>query len=282
MPPQELEKISVEELSDRYPVLLFDAYGVLVHSSGALSGAVELINGLNSSGKPYYIITNDASKLPTAAAARYRSYGLDLDPERIITAGSLLKDYFASHGLVGKRCVVLGPEDSRRYVELAGGILAPAGDPFDVLVVGDEVGFPFLETVEAVLSELYRRFDRDETVPLLLPNPDLVYPKGDAGFGIASGSVALIFEAAIKLRYPHRPDLRFVRLGKPHTAIFAEALRRCGARDMVMIGDQLETDIRGANAFGIDSALVTSGVAGREPRLTADTPRPTYLLPSIP
>ena len=39
-----------------------------------------------------------------------------------------------------------------------------------------------------------------------------------------------------------------------------KGLKRTGTRDMVMLGDTLETDIRGANAFGIDSVLVAGGV----------------------
>ena len=101
-------------------------------------------------------------------------------------------------------------------------------------------------------------------------------------YGVASASVALILEAALELRYPDRPDLRFVRLGKPHPAIFAEALRRGGTMDMVMMGDQLETDIRGANDFGIDSVLVDTGVSNSAKEASGrSAPRPTYRLRSL-
>lgn len=277
----ELQEITIEEVIRRYEVLLLDAYGVLVHTSGALAGAVDLINRLNYSGKPYYILTNDASKLPTTAAERYRGYGLALEPERIITSGVLLKNYFAAQRLVGKRCVVLGPEDSMHYVELAGGRIVSPKDTFDVLVIGDETGFPFLETVDMVLSALFQKLDRKEDVHLILPNPDLIYLKVDQGFGITSGSIALMFEAALQLRYPNLPNHRFVRLGKPHAPIFYEALKRCGNREMVMIGDQLETDIRGANAFGIDSVLVMGGVTASKMSIISEELRPKYYMRSL-
>ena len=249
-----IPRITVTELIDRYAVLLLDAYGVLVHGGGALPGAVEFIERLNRSGKPYYILTNDVAKLPATAAARYRGFGLDLSAERIISAGVLLKDYFAEQGLQGKRCAVLGPLDSRRYVEMAGGNAVAMNEDFEVLVIADESGFPFLETVDRVLSTLFARLDRQLPVALILPNPDLIFPTAAAGFGLAAGSIALILEAALQLRYPQRDDLRFARLGKPHSRIFAAAQQRCGSGDLVMVGDQLQTDIRGANAFGIDSS----------------------------
>lgn len=275
------EAIDFETLLDRYAVLLFDAYGVLVHASGAMPGAAARLIQLEQTGKAYFVLTNDASKLPATTAERYRGWGLAIAPERIITAGTLLAPYFRSHGLIGRRCAVLGPEDSRRYVDQAGGALVPFGEDFEVLVVADESGYPFLEGVDTVLTALYRRLDRGASVRLLLPNPDLVYPQGPASFGIASGSIALILEAALRLRYGERPELRFERLGKPEVFLYAEAQRRAGTSSLVMLGDQLETDIRGANACGIDSVLVTSGISRPPLPTTVSGPRPTYWMSAL-
>lgn len=277
----DLKAIEIETIISRYAVLLLDAYGVLVNAGGALAGAAGLIRELNHHRKPYFLLTNDASKLPQTAAERLQGYGLPIDANRIITSGGLLSNYFQANGLHGRRCAVLGPEDCSRYVSDAGGQVVSAADGFDVLVIGDEHGYPFVETVDTVLSELFHKADRREKFHLILPNPDLIYPKTDSGFGIASGSIALIIEAALQLRYPQRKDLRFVRLGKPHAAIFEEALKRSGTRDMVMIGDQLETDIRGAKAFGLDSVLVGTGVSGLSFAERRHHLQPTYILHSL-
>jgi HAD superfamily hydrolase (TIGR01450 family) len=276
-----IPEIGVDELIDRYAALLLDAYGVLVHSAGALPGAAELIETLNGSATRYYVLTNDASKLPTTAAARYRSYGLALDADQVITSGSLLAGYFAAHALPGARCAVLGTSDSEQYVEQAGGRVRPATEPFDVLVIADEFGYPFLDTADAALTTLFRQLDRGRSVQLVLPNPDRIYPAAADGFGFASGSVAAMFEGALEARYPGRPPLRFARLGKPEAPMFAEALRRTGTRDMVVLGDQLETDIRGARSFGLDSALVqTGGAPATLEGVPADL-RPTYIVRSL-
>lgn len=273
-----VDNISIDTLLARYTVLLIDAYGVLVHTSGALPGAARLIERLNRTLKPYYILTNDASKLPATSAELFQRFGLAIPADRIITSGSLLADYFARHRLEGSSCVVLGPEDSARYVELAGGKVVAASDSFEVLVIGDESGYPFLETVDTVLSGLFRIIDSGADVHLVLPNPDLIYPKADQNFGIASGSIALILEAALQRRYPDRPELKFARLGKPHSAIFNEALKRSGTMNMVMIGDQLETDIKGAVEFGLDAVLVNSGVSNADLNAVDPSLLPTYYL----
>ena len=274
-------EITIGELIGQYSVLLLDAYGVLVNSSGALPGAAGLIDALNRTRKPYYLLTNDASKLPLTAASRFQGYGLAIEPDRIITSGGLLKNYFKTHGLRGARCAVLGPDDSAQYVIDAGGNVVSPANEFDVVVIGDEAGFPFVETVDTVLTELFHKVQRQERFHLVLPNPDLIYPKANGGFGITGGSIALIIEAALQLRYPGRPNLCFERLGKPHAAIFQEALRRSGTKSMVMIGDQLDTDIRGANSFGLDSVLVGSGITDMTAAGSPDQPQPTYRLHSI-
>lgn len=269
---------SFADLAQRYDLFLFDAYGVLVDGTGALPGAraaLELLGRLN---KRCFVVTNDASSLPARTAARYASLGLPLAPEQIVTSGMLLEPHFAEHGLQGARCAVLGPPDGVHYVTAAGGRVVPADTDFDVLVVCDESGFPLLAGLDAALTSAIRRIDAGGPLHLVVPNPDILYPEGEQAFGFAAGSLALMFEAAFERRYPAQPGLRFARLGKPAPHLYRHALALAGPGRALFIGDQIETDIAGANAAGIDCALLTTGVSLAE---LVDLPpalRPTYRL----
>ncbi|MBN2430013.1 MAG: HAD hydrolase-like protein [Acidobacteria bacterium] len=278
-----IPEISVTELVERYEVLLLDAYGVLVEQQTLIPGADEFIDRLNRLGKPYYILTNDASRSVEHSAARYHRRGLAIPAERIITSGSLLPGYFCEEGLAGSRCVVLGPEDAWDYVRAGGGEPVPltADTDADVVVVCDEAGYPFLEHLDDVLTLLFRTFDAGVPPRLVVPNPDAVYPKGHGRFGITAGSIVLVLENALRVRFPRAEPARFVPLGKPHRPIFEEARRRSGTMDMVMVGDQLATDIRGANDFGIASVLVGTGLTSMIGEDTFDEIRPTWLLQSV-
>ena len=275
-----LPPITLDALLERYDAFLFDAYGVLVHAGGALPGAADLLTRLNREGRPYFVVTNDASKLPDTAAGRYRRFGLPIDASRILTSGMLLGAHFAAAGLGGRRCAVLGPPDSMRYVTEAGGEVVGAGEVFDVLVIGDESGFPFIDWADAALSSLFRSLDAGRAVHLVVPNPDLIYP-GGGGFGFAAGTIANMFEGALAQRYPHRPDLRFVRLGKPNTPIFEDAIRRLGTSRVVMVGDTLETDIAGARAAGLDAVWIETGVTARIPAATPPHLAPTWRMAGL-
>jgi HAD superfamily hydrolase (TIGR01459 family) len=274
-------RTTTDELVDRYEGFLLDAYGVLMTEAGPLPGARAFIDRLHRLGKPFCVLTNDAAKLPATTARRLQGMGIAVPAERVVTSGALLAPHFERQGLRGATCAVLGPPDSVRYAVEAGGTIVAAQADFEVLVIGDESGFDFVETMDAALSSLFARLDRGAPVHLVVPNPDLVYPAGIGAFGFAAGTLAAMFEGALALRYPDRADLRFVRLGKPHPAIFEEGLRRIGPGKAAMIGDTLETDIRGANGAGIDAVLIGTGVSTPDWSTTPAPLRPVATLAGL-
>ena len=273
----------LQRIIDRYSLLLLDAYGVLVTSEDACPGAIPFMDFLNRTDKPYLILTNDASRSPRTIADRLRRLGMEVPVERVVSSGLLLSDYFTRHALRGSRCAVLGTEDSENYVAQAGGQLGAVAEEaeIDVLVVCDDMGFPFLETINAAITIVFKALDRERPLRLVLPNPDLIFPRNYGAFGITAGSIALIIEQAIQARYPHGPGLRFDALGKPHAPIYETALAIGGTRNMLMIGDQLGTDILGAQRFGIDSLLITQGVTHGGASTDHPDVHPTYVMPGL-
>lgn len=281
MPPT---PTTVPELLDRYDVFFLDAYGVLVHTKGALPGAAELLGALRERGKRWVVLSNDASRLPSTTAKRYRGFGLDVGEEDVITSGSLLAGWLDDEGLAGSRCIVLGTDDSVRYVEQGGGEAVGFDDArAEVVVVADDDGYPFLDGIERVVTTVCRRLDGGEPVRLVLPNPDRIYPKDERTYGLASGSVALVIESALEVRYPGRAP-KFVGLGKPHRPMYEAAMRHTGADDpsrVVMLGDQLPTDIKGAQDFGIDSVLLGTGLTHSGAEFDGAVATPTWSLPDL-
>lgn len=272
------ESTTLADLIGRHDALLLDAYGVLVDGAGPLAHTPPLVAELHRRGVPYAIVTNDASRTPDTYARRFAAWGMVVPAERFVTSGSLIIRYFADRGLRGARTMVLGTEDSYRTVIAAGGepaALTP-GVEVDAVVICDDAGTPFLDGIELALSAIARAVDAGRRPALVLPNPDLVYPKGGGELGFTAGAMALLVETALGRRYPGA-GLVFDRLGKPEPHLFREGARVLGASNAVMVGDQLETDIAGARAAGIAAALY-AGISRWQP---GGSITPTYLLDAL-
>lgn len=281
MAPHAPRATTIGELLDRYDGLLLDAFGVLVEVGGLVPAGRRLLQALAARGTPHAIVTNDASR--SLALHVRRLEGL-VPVTHIVTSGALLVDYFASRGLVGTRTCVLGTDDSVAYVRAAGGVPVPLapGMELDVLAVCDDGGTPFLDGIDLALSAVVRAIDAGRRPALVLPNPDLIYPKGGGELGITAGAMGLVIEAALARRFPAL-GVTFDRLGKPAPHLFVEAARRLGIAParLCAIGDQLETDIAGACAAGIASALI-AGISRWDPATEVSAAiAPTYLLATI-
>jgi glycerol 3-phosphatase-2 len=91
--------------------------------------------------------------------------------------------------------------------------------------------------------------------------------------GIAPGNGTMV--SAVHLAVGRLP----VVAGKPEVPIFREAMRRFGTKNVLFIGDRLDTDILGANRAGIPSAIVLTGIDRAKQLLAApEGSRPTYIL----
>ena len=266
-------------LLEQYDGVVLDAYGVLVDAEGALPGARALIDLLHARQIPFCVATNDASRSPESCATRFASFGLEIPAHRVVTSGQLIAPYVVDHCLIGARTTVLGTSDSIAYVHDAGCSLVPLAPriEIDALVVCDEAGFGFLPGVETAMAAVFRAIDAGRTPTLILPNPDLLYPKHDGEFGFTAGGIALLIEAALTRHFGDDAP-RFVGLGKPSPRIFDLACKRLGTRKVLMVGDQIETDIVGARAAGIDAALI-AGVSRWTSGKHAATP--TWLLENL-
>ncbi len=268
----------MRSLFERYDGFLLDAYGVLVDGEGPLPHAAAFVRALAASGKAKLLLSNDASRTRAQVHHRLQRFDIGLGEDEILTSGMMVGPWVRQHGLIDAPCIVLGPEGSQRIAAEAGLHVVPPQDAqARALLVCDEAGFPFVQTIEAVLSTLIRRTELGHPTALVLPNPDILYPKAGGAVGITAGAAACVIERGLQARFgTDAPS--FERLGKPHAPIFEAATQRLEGR-ILMIGDQLETDVAGALTAGLDVALTETGV-GRRP--LPDAPlQPTWVLESL-
>ena len=241
--------------------LILDADGVLMFAGKPLPGAVEALVGLESASVPYRVVTNySLVNRRTLAAGVSRSFGIPVDPRRLITAASAAAAYTARHH-AGQPLLVLASRDA--LAEWDGQhVLAPeaaADQPSSVGAVvigdaGDDLSFRNLNIA-------FRAIRAGAAFVAMHRNPWWVTADGvtlDAG--------------ALVVGLEHALERKAVVTGKPSPVVFREAameladeLASMGAgprlrlREIVMVGDDLRTDVGGAHRAGLRGILVLSG-----------------------
>ncbi|HTH81401.1 MAG TPA: HAD-IIA family hydrolase [Mucilaginibacter sp.] len=268
---------------DKYNVVFFDAFGVLKNYQGLVPGIERTFEYLKEQNKEYYIVTNDASRSPAQLAASYHRMNLNvITPDRIISSGMLTKEYLdlkVQDGIVA----YLGTEDSAHYIESLGLHTMPVKDVTDsnidkvnALIFLDDEGFDWRSDLNTAVNILRKR-----TIPVIVANTDHAYPVTVHDVSIAIGGLATMIEAIV--------GKKFIRFGKPDSQIFMFAYdlirdyRPISKKEIVMVGDTLQTDILGGNKFGLDTVLVLSGntqAKDVETRITSTGIMPTYICES--
>jgi HAD superfamily hydrolase (TIGR01450 family) len=278
------KKTSLNKLIEHYDVILFDAYGVLVTKNDYLPGAPELITKLNNSHKDYYILTNSSIASTEELALEYRKKSLQIPKERIFTSGSLIKRWLQENFSTQPRCLSFGINSFINLVKTSGAqtitiddIIKNPQQQIDALILGMPKEDNFVAQIGILISYLFKQHDNKNKIHYLLPNPDVIYPKeSSCDFGLAPGSAATLIEKAFSIRYPNYP-IEFEYLGKPSNKLFAKVKKLHPDKKIIMIGDQIATDIKGAHNAGIDSALITTGVSS-ETELKYSDIKPQFIL----
>jgi HAD superfamily hydrolase (TIGR01450 family) len=273
-----MKKISADEIIAHYDLILLDAFGVLVDKSGAIAGATPFIDRLNQLGKDYLILTNGSKFLPEESALGYQKKGLNIPAAKVISSGSLLRDWVLAQNLIGKNAWVLGPSSCLKVVEVSGLVPVSFEKDADCFVLGNQDGFRFPEDIDILISRVLHLFNHNKTIPLICPNPDMIYPLGNHQYGITSGAIAVLVEKSLEA-LTGTDYFKFHFLGKPFSPIFEKATSSFLGKKICMIGDQLSTDILGALNFGITAILVETGIANSAANFSKV--KPDYLLENL-
>ena len=281
--------ITVDDLAERFDAIAFDSYGVLVDGIDPLPGAIQFTERLTELGKPWVLATNDASRLNESRVAVMRGQGFPIVDEQVVSAGSLLGRFFAERGIAGSKCIATGHGEAVEFVRRAGCepvALGTADEAATSLVLAGITGYDWFETTSEILTLIIKRMDAGNPLHLAVPNPDVLYPDGIERFAIGPGGLAEMLELALSRRFGDDDAVKFAKLGKPYEPMFDAIKERLyGCHKVAFVGDQLQTDILGANNAGLDSVLTGTGITRWETANDlADVPpelMPKFLLPSM-
>jgi len=235
-------------LADNFDGFLIDLDGVVWRGEQPIEGAAATIEQLRAADKRVVFLTNNASLSPRENAAKLMRHRIPTQPGDVISSAHAIVDYLKRELRLsrGDRVHVVGTAGLAQVLRGAG--LQPTEDKTDVHAVvvawNPKLGF----------EDIRRAADLARAgVPLVGANRDATYPSSD---GLLPGTGAIL--AAIETA----SGVRAHAVGKPAPELFRAALEHAGTRAerTLVLGDRLETDIAGARAAGLPSALVLTGV----------------------
>jgi HAD superfamily hydrolase (TIGR01450 family) len=245
-------------LADAYAGVVLDIDGVLCRGEEAVPGAAQAVAALRERGG-VALLTNNASRTPAQVAAWLGGMGIAVADEEVVSSP------VAAAALVapGTRCLVIGMDGLREALAARGARVVTDPGAAEAVVVGFDRHLVYDDLRRAALA-----LQRDG-VAYLATNADRTFPAAD-GLWPGNGAVLAALEAATG-RTP-------VIAGKPEAGLFEAAADRLPPGPLLMVGDRIETDIRGAAALGWDTALVLTGVTAADDPRTAEA---THVLPSV-
>jgi len=258
-------------LLDGIDAVLADLDGVVYAGAGALPHAVESLNKA-AQGRALGYVTNNAARTDVTVAQHLGDLGLAARPQDVITSPQAASRLLQTMVAPGSTVLVVGGEGLVAELERAGFVVTRTADDNPAAVVqGFAPEVNWLQLAEAAYA--LKTPPEEGGIPWIATNNDWTIPQAR---GLAPGNGTLV--SAV-----HTAVGRLATVaGKPETPIFAEAVARFGASSPLFIGDRLDTDIKGANAAGIPSALVLTGVDRPKHVLAADPlSRPKYILSDL-
>ncbi|MFI6011133.1 HAD-IIA family hydrolase [Streptomyces sp. NPDC051243] len=226
--------------------VLIDIDGVLTVSWQPLPGAVEALREIRDAGLGVALVTNTTSRTRASIARVLADAGFPVSAEDILTAPAVTAAYLAEHW-PGARCALLNSGD---IAEDLGGVTLVGGEGEhgvpDVVVVGGA-------GPEFDYGALNRAFGYVQGGALLVAMHRNLYWRTDDGLQLDTGAFLVGLEKAARVEAEIT--------GKPSAAFFEAALAHVGvdAREAVMVGDDIESDVLAAQRAGVTGVLVRTG-----------------------
>jgi phospholysine phosphohistidine inorganic pyrophosphate phosphatase len=220
--------------------VIFDIDGVLEYQGRAYPGAAEIVTALRQKGMRLCFLTNSTLKNRRSAAEKLQKKGVEVFPEEVITASSAAAEYLRR---LQPRSIYLMLD--REGVEEFAAFPQDNQHP-EYVVVGDNRSRFDFDHLNHALRLLARG------AQLIGMQAELV----DSSLGeleLNVGSWAGMLERA--------SGVPAVYTGKPAPFAFELALQLLGVEpgQALVVGDRVSTDIAGAKAIGLASALIRTG-----------------------
>ena len=231
----------LSKIFQEYDAFIIDLWGVMHNGIKLNSSAMNTVRELESNGKRVVFLSNAPRPTKNVVEFLKKMKMEDRYLKNVLTSGEAAMNSLKNNEF-GEKFYHLGPQrDDSLFFDLKKNKTTLEGCDF-ILCTGlfdeEEENLKFYE-------ELLKNFTKKK---LVCTNPDLIVHRGGEE-EYCAGKIAEIFENL---------GGTVVYFGKPHKEVYLSCLKP--DQKTLVIGDNLKTDIKGANNMNLDSIFITGGV----------------------
>ena len=241
-----LDQEGLKSIINRYDLFFIDLWGVVHNGIELYENSINVLDNLAAAKKDFVLLTN--APRPNATVINFlKKMGLKKYFENVFTSGEAAHKYLISE-LGKKNFFHIGPPrdfDLFKNIEKNNVLNIEDADYF--LCTG------LFEDQENDLNYYKKLLSNHTSKKMICTNPDLIVDRGEER-EYCAGSVAKSFEEI---------KGEVIYFGKPHPPVYNLSTNIINKK-VLCIGDNLNTDIKGANIQNFDSLLITNGIHRKE------------------
>ena len=242
-----LDQEGLKSIVQNYSLFYIDLWGVIHNGIALHEKALEALHELQKNGKEYILLTN-APRPNNTVKLFLRNMGLDDNIcDHVFSSGEAALQYLKNN-FSNQKFYHIGPErDFDLFKDFKKNKSKIINDCNYYLCTG------LFDEHDKDLHFYKDIFTNKTDKKMICTNPDLIVDRGSKR-ELCAGSVAMVYE---------KMGGEVIYFGKPYAEVYNQATNN-NDKKILCIGDNLNTDIKGANLLNYDSLLVTNGIHKKE------------------
>ena len=242
-----LDKEGLSSIVDNYQLFYIDLWGVVHNGISLYDEAIKVLHEITKKKKEYILLTN-APRPNYVVKSFLEKLGMEEEiRNHVFTSGEAALSYLKKN-LFNKIFFHIGPpRDFDLFKDFEKLRSNEIKDSEYILCTG------LFDEHNEDLKYYKELLEKSTKKKLICTNPDLIVDRGDVR-EFCAGSIAMVFE---------KMGGEVVYFGKPYPEVYNQSSDNKNKK-ILSIGDNLNTDIKGANLLNYDSLLISNGIHKNE------------------
>ena len=242
-----LDKEGLSSIADNYQLFYIDLWGVVHNGIKLHDEAIKVLKEINKNSKDYVLLTN-APRPNSTVKSFLEKLGMEKEiREHVFTSGEAALNYLKKNLLNENFFHVGPPRDFDLFKDFKKMKSEKIENSKYILCTG------LYDDHEEDLEYYKNLFEKNLEKKMICTNPDLIVDRGNVR-ELCAGSIAMVFE---------KMGGEVIYFGKPYPEVYNQSIDNKDKK-ILSIGDNLNTDIKGANLLNFDSLLISNGIHKNE------------------